>query len=118
MSSAGAINAPPTNFTDPTGDSGTAPDITNVSVTNDDHGLYTFTISFATPYVNADTLALAIDSDNNDNTGDPQALGADYVFADDYSSHSFDARRVAVEHLRGERRTRRPTWWSRATTSP
>jgi hypothetical protein len=90
VSTAGAITAPPTNFTDPTGDSGTAPDITNIAVTNDDHGLYTFTIDFATPYVNADDLTIAIDSDNNDNTGDPQALGADYIFADDYASHSFD----------------------------
>jgi hypothetical protein len=89
-SSAGAITAPPTNFTDPTGDSGTAPDITNIAVTNDDHGLYSFTIDFATPYVNSDNLTIAIDSDNNVNTGDTQALGADYLFEDDYASHVFD----------------------------
>ena len=90
VSTASAITAPPKTFTDETGDSGTAPDISGVSVTNDDHGLYTFTISFATPYTNTDTLAMAIDSDTNDNTGAPQALGADYIFADDYASHSFD----------------------------
>jgi len=90
VSTAGASNAPPTNYTDPTGDSGTAPDITNVAVTNDAHGGYTFTIDFATPYVNSASLTIAIDSDNNDNTGDPQALGADYIFADDYASHLFD----------------------------
>jgi len=89
VSAASAINAPPKSFTDATGDSGTAPDIATIAVTNDDHGRYTFTIGFATPYVNADTLAIAIDSDNNDNTGDPQLLGADYVFVDDFASHSF-----------------------------
>jgi hypothetical protein len=90
VSGAGAISSPPTNFTDATGDSGSAPDIATVAVTNDDHGLYTFTIGFATPYANADTIAIVIDSDNNQGTGDPQALGADYVFVDDYASHSFD----------------------------
>jgi hypothetical protein len=90
VSTAAAITAPPTNFTDATGDSGTAPDITNIAVTNDDHGLYSFTIDFATPYVNSDNLTIAIDSDNNVNTGDTQALGADYLFEDDYASHSFD----------------------------
>lgn len=90
VSSASAITAPPVNFTDATGDSGTAPDIATIAVTNDDHGLYTFTIGFATPYVNSDNLTIAIDSDNNDNTGDPQALGVDYLFEDDYASHSFD----------------------------
>lgn len=89
VSTAGAVNAPPKTFADATGDSGTAPDIATVAVTNDDHGRYTFTIGFATPYVNADTLVIAIDSDTNANTGDPQLLGADYVFVDDYASHSF-----------------------------
>lgn len=89
VSTASAINAPPQNFTDATGDSGTAPDISTIAVTNDDHGLYTFTIGFATPYANADTIGIVIDSDNNDNTGDPQALGADYFFIDDFASHSF-----------------------------
>lgn len=90
VSAAGAITAPPTSYTDATGDSGSAPDLATVAVTNDDHGLYTFTIGFATPYANADTLAIAIDSDNNDTTGDTKALGADYIFVDDYASHSFD----------------------------
>jgi hypothetical protein len=90
VSTASAITAPPTTFTDETGDSGTAPDIATIAVTNDDHGLYSFTIDFATPYVNSDNLTIAIDSDNNDNTGDTQALGADYLFEDDYASHSFD----------------------------
>jgi hypothetical protein len=90
VSAAGAITAPPTNLTDATGDSGTAPDIATVAVTNDDHGPYTFTIGFATPYANSADLELFLDSDNNGSTGDQQAGGADYVFVDDYASHSFD----------------------------
>ena len=90
VSGAGAITAPPTNFTDPTGDSGSAPDIATVAVTNDDHGLYTFTIGFATPYANSADVELFLDTDKNSSTGDLQAGGADYVFFDDYASHSFD----------------------------
>jgi hypothetical protein len=87
---AGAITAPPANFTDSTGDSGSAPDIATVAVTNDDHGLYTFTIGFATPYANDANLALLLDTDKNASTGDQQAAGSDYIFIDDYASHSFD----------------------------
>jgi hypothetical protein len=90
VSSARAITAPPTNFTDATGDSGTAPDIATVAVTNDDHGLYTFTIGFATPYVNNADVELFLDTDNNASTGDQQAGGADYAFVDDYASHSYE----------------------------
>jgi hypothetical protein len=89
-STAGAITAPPVSLTDATGDSGTGPDIATVSVTNDDHGLYSFTIGFATPYVNADEIAILLDTDKNGSTGDPKLLGADYLFVDDYASHSFD----------------------------
>lgn len=88
-SPAGAVTAPPQTFTDATGDSGTAADISSVSVTNDDHGVYTFTIAFATPYTSSDVLALLINSDLNASTGDPQDFGADYLFGDDYGSHSF-----------------------------
>ncbi len=89
-SSAGAVTAPPTTFPDATGDSGTAADISSVAVTNDDHGQYTFTISFATPYVNSDGIAVFLDTDRNSATGDPAVEGADYLFEDDYGSHSFD----------------------------
>ncbi|MFL5909678.1 MAG: hypothetical protein ACJ768_03790 [Gaiellaceae bacterium] len=90
VSGAGAITAPPTSFTDATGDSGTAPDISTIAVTNDDHGLYTFTIGFATPYANNANIALLLDTDKNPSTGDQPAAGADYIFVDDYASHSFD----------------------------
>jgi hypothetical protein len=86
-SSAGAVNAPPVTFTDPAGDSGSAPDITGVSVTNDDRGLFTFTVTFATPYANSDILAIFVDSDKNAATGNPKELGADYLFYDDFSVH-------------------------------
>ena len=86
-SSAGAVNAPPVPFTDPTGDSGTAPDVTGISVTNDDRGVYTFTITFATPYASSDIVAIFIDSDKNTATGNPKELGADYLFYDDFSVH-------------------------------
>ena len=89
-SGAGAITAPPVKFTDPTGDSGTAPDIATVAVTNDEHGQYTFTIGFATPYTGSDEVALFLDTDKNFSTGDPNSLGADYLFIDDFGSHSFD----------------------------
>lgn len=89
-SGAGAITAPPVKFTDPTGDNGTAPDIATVAVTNDEHGQYTFTIGFATPYTGSDEVALFLDTDKNFSTGDPNSLGADYLFIDDFGSHSFD----------------------------
>lgn len=90
VSAAGAITAPPANFTDATGDSGAAPDMASVAVTNDDHGLYTFTIGFATPYTGSDDVAIFLDTDKNTATGDQNAGGADYLFLDDYASHSFD----------------------------
>jgi hypothetical protein len=90
VSGAGAITAPPTNYTDATGDSGSAPDVATIAVTNDDHGLYTFTVGFATPYVDADDIAILLDTDRNTSTGDPKNLGADYFMVDEYSSHSFD----------------------------
>src|SRR5690348_16786850 len=88
VSTAGAITAPPTTFTDPSGDAGTAPDITGITATNDDHGLYTINVTFATPYTDTAALALFFDTDQNTGTGDK--FGADYLLADDHGSHSFD----------------------------
>ncbi len=90
VSAATAITAPPKTFADATGDSGTAPDIATIAVTNDDHGRYTFTIGFATLYTGSDNVAIYMDTDNNASTGDPQAAGVDYIFVDDYASHTFD----------------------------
>jgi hypothetical protein len=87
VSSAGAITAPPLSFSDPSGDAGTAPDITSISVTNDDHGQYTITLTFATPYGNAAGALIFLDTDQNASTGSVD--GAEYAFADDHASHSF-----------------------------
>jgi hypothetical protein len=85
---AGAAYAPPASFTDPAGDAGTAPDVTGVGVTNDQSGLYTFTVSLASDYGDDAEFYLYLDSDKNPQTGDPENLGADYVVYDDHASHS------------------------------
>ena len=90
VSSVGAVNAPPMRYSDATGDSGTAPDIASIAVTNDDHGLYTFTIGFATPYTGSDVVEIFMDTDKSGSTGDPLAAGTDYVFVDNHGSHTFD----------------------------
>jgi hypothetical protein len=76
-------DAPPVMFTDLSGDGGTAADITTVGVTNDDHGQYSLDIGFATPYPAAGALTVYLDTDMNPSTGDPSALGADYLLVDD-----------------------------------
>jgi hypothetical protein len=88
VSSAGAVTAPPLSFSDPSGDAGTAPDITGISVTNDDHGQYTITLTFANPYGAAAGAGILFDTDQNGSTGD--AFGAEYLLEDDHASHSFD----------------------------
>jgi hypothetical protein len=87
-STAGAITAPPKTYADATGDAGTAPDIARVTVTNDDHGLYRFVVSFATPYSADAEISLFLDTDQNGATGDK--YGADYLFRDDHAAHSFN----------------------------
>jgi hypothetical protein len=82
-----ASTAPPVSFTDPGGDSGTAADITTVAVTNDDKGLYTIDVGFATPYGDTGIFLLYLDTDMDPSTGD--AFGAEYLLADDHGSHSF-----------------------------
>jgi hypothetical protein len=88
VSSAGAITAPPLSFSDPSGDAGTAPDITGISVTNDDHGQYTITLTFANPYGATAGAGILFDTDQNGSTGD--VFGAEYLLEDDHASHSFD----------------------------
>jgi hypothetical protein len=84
-----AASAPVVTFTDETGDAGTAADITTVGVTNDDLGQYSFDVAMATPYGATGAVSLYLDSDLNPATGDPQALGADYLIIDDNTSKSF-----------------------------
>jgi hypothetical protein len=65
-------------FTDPTGDSGTAPDVTNVAVSNDDTGRITFQITVANrPALGStDLLLVAMDTDGNLSDG---VKGLDYA---------------------------------------
>lgn len=83
------VEAPPVMFTDATGDSGTAADITSVGVTNDDQGQYTVDVGFATPYGPAGAFTMYLDTDLNPSTGDPSALGADYLLVDDNTVPAF-----------------------------
>ena len=68
-------------FADSTGEDAAAPDITSVTVANDDAGLITFTVNVANrPALTADMYFLVfVDSDKNTNTGSTDSLGADYV---------------------------------------
>jgi hypothetical protein len=65
-------------FTDPAGDSGTAPDVTNVAVSNDDTGRITFQITVANrPALGStDLLLVAMDTDGNLSNG---VSGIDYA---------------------------------------
>src|SRR5262249_13083809 len=76
---AGSIGAA-ASFTDATGDSGAAPDVTAVSVTNDVAGDITFKVTVANQSALAadGAVQLVIDSDDNEKTGDSD--GFDYFF--------------------------------------
>jgi hypothetical protein len=66
------------SYTDPAGDSGTAPDITAVSAANDAAGALTFTVRTNQPTLAADAiLDLAFDTDQNPGTG---SSGVEFVF--------------------------------------
>jgi len=83
-----SVLAPIATFTDAPGDSGTAADITTVTVTNDDQGQYSFDIGLATPYPTTGVASLYLDTDLNPSTGDSKASGADYWLIDDNTSGS------------------------------
>src|SRR5262249_54628651 len=74
---------PPVTFTDPSGDSGTAPDITTVLVSNDANGRIDFQIDVpGQPGLRPDCLLfLVMDTDNNPATGAPNTEGGDYYIA-------------------------------------
>ena len=84
-----AAAAVPVVFTDPSGDSGTAPDLTQVSVTNDDQGNYTFVASFGTAYGSASSFYIYLDTDGNPATGDPQSLGSEFIIDQDGSTGEY-----------------------------
>ncbi len=69
-------------FTDPSGDSGSAPDITSVLVSNDDAGLLTFGLGLANraELTGDDIIGIGLNTDRNAQTGDPSlGAGADYL---------------------------------------
>jgi hypothetical protein len=68
-------------FNDSVGEDAAAPDITSVAVSNDDAGLITFQVNVSNrPAFTPDMYFLIfIDADNNPSTGNPNALGSEYV---------------------------------------
>ncbi len=85
-----AGGAPPFTVTDPSGDSGTAPDITGLDISADATGQAT--ISVDAPVVATDTTSIVsifIDADRNTATGDPQSFGADYEVDSYQEDHTF-----------------------------
>jgi hypothetical protein len=59
----------PVIFTDPTGDSGTAPDIRTVSVSNDATGTYQIDVALSSEIGSTQSLVLLFDADANRSTG-------------------------------------------------
>ncbi len=76
-------------FTDPAGDSGTAADITSVSVSNDANRQITFQVSFANALASTDSVAILLDTDQNAATGNQNAAGAEYLLVASVSDNSF-----------------------------
>jgi hypothetical protein len=78
-------------YTDPTGDSGSAPDITGVTVASDQaSGQIVFHVDIASLPRGADVRTwLYIDSDANPVTGDVSMDGSDYGFVVDQSDNSY-----------------------------
>jgi hypothetical protein len=76
-------------YTDPTGDSGTAADLTSVIVSNDDAGLLTIALKFAnrTALTADDVFIVAFDTDKNARTG--SQAGTEYIIGVDGSDQSF-----------------------------
>ena len=68
-------------FNDSVGEDAAAPDITTVTVSNDDAGLITFQIAIPNrPTLTQDMFLLVfLDTDQNASTGSPDFLGAEYV---------------------------------------
>ena len=80
----GGVSAPAANsvtFQDSAGEDPDGPDITTVTVSNDDTGMITFRVNVPNrPSLGQDMLfELWVDSDGNLATGDPELAGVDYV---------------------------------------
>ena len=69
------------NYQDSTGEDATAPDITTLTVSNDDAGIISFRVNVPNrPTLGQDMLfEVWVDADNNPATGLPDVGGADYV---------------------------------------
>jgi hypothetical protein len=80
-------NTNPQTYTDASNDSGTAPDIRTVVVSNDTSGNFTFRINVPQLTVPSDVVFfIAFDTDENSSTGQS---GADYLFLCDESNDTF-----------------------------
>jgi hypothetical protein len=79
-----------TTFTDSTGENPKAPDITTITVSNDDAGLITFTVNISNrPELTSDmTVLLFLDTDRKASTGNQESGGADYLLELDPGSVS------------------------------
>jgi hypothetical protein len=83
---------PPVSFNDPTGDSGTAPDITKTTVGLNDQGQIAFTVSFATPFGANSNLLVYLNTDEKAQTGDQN--GSDY-FVDEHGLSAWSTTAAA-----------------------
>lgn len=87
--SAGSRRGRDASFTDPTGDSGTAADITTMKVSNDATGQITFDVTTPGQFTSTQTVEIFIDSDRNSSTGDTRNSGVEYDLFQDFSTHTW-----------------------------
>lgn len=77
-------------YPDRTGDSGTAPDISGVTVASGPDGQILFRISIVNLPSPADVrTVLVLDTDMNEATGSPNSIGADFLFIVDESDQTY-----------------------------
>jgi hypothetical protein len=70
-------------YTDPTGDSGSAPDISGVTISSAPDGQILFRITASLSSAPEAWTVLLLDTDVNEATGSPDSLGADFIFGVD-----------------------------------
>lgn len=81
-------------YADPTGDSGTAPDITGFELGSSDEGRVFFHVTLKNNLEGGTgALIIFVDSDQSDTTGDPRLIGVDYVFEAYADGHAYDFQR-------------------------
>ncbi len=86
--SASPQSGPP--YADPTGDSGSAPDVTGVTVSSEKaSGQIIFRVALASVPTTNSIIELDVDSDANPATGDSNSNGADYAFQVDPTHHEY-----------------------------